>query len=266
MYYTEKLVRFSFGKNWVNYLKKANSNSLKKASKSIEDLFNYTKLNNVNFLDVGCGSGIFSLAARKNNMSVTSFDFDKFSVQATQSLKNKYFKDDLNWKVMQGSILDLDFLKKFKYKFEYVYSWGVLHHTGNMMESFENISTLVKDKGFLIISIYNDQGILSRYWLVVKKLYNSNIIFRFLIILFHFPYFMILRPIKKIILDRQIIDSRGMIFWYDYLDWLGGYPFEVAKPKDVISFFKKRGFNIKKTLTTKGKLGCNEFIFQKINL
>ena len=254
---------FSFGQNWLNFLKKADNKSFNEAKYSIENIIDHIGIKDGNFLDVGCGSGLFSLAARQIDFNVTSFDYDKKSVLATESLKNKYFSNDKKWKILNGSILDKLFLKSFNSEFDVVYSWGVLHHTGNMNLAFVNIADLVKIKGHLIISIYNDQGILSDYWKIIKKLYNINIFLRFFIILFHFPFFMILRPIKKLIIDKKIIDNRGMKFWYDYIDWLGGYPFEVAKPKDVISFFKKKGYILKKVTYTYGRLGCNEFIFQR---
>lgn len=256
-------MRFSFGKNWLNFLKKANADTHLKALESIKNLIELKGSKSGSFLDVGCGSGIFSLSAKNLNLDVVSFDFDKYSVQATQSLKDKHYKNDKNWEIMEGSILDKKFTKIFEKKFDYVYSWGVLHHTGNMNLAFENISNLTKQNGYLIISIYHDQGLLSKYWLIIKKLYNFNFIFKILIIIFHFPYFMILRPLKKLVVDKVKIDSRGMIFWYDFIDWLGGYPFEVAKPNLVIEFFKNKNFILKKLISTNGKLGCNEFIFQK---
>ena len=52
--------------------------------------------------------------------------------------------------------------------------------------------------------------------------------------------------------------------WTDVVDWVGGYPFEVAKPESIFDFFKKRGFVLEKIKTVGGKLGNNEFVFRKL--
>ena len=54
-----------------------------------------------------------------------------------------------------------------------------------------------------------------------------------------------------------------MTIWFDLLDWLGGYPFEVSTPKAVFNFYKSRGFILTQLQTVGGKLGCNEFVFRR---
>ena len=53
--------------------------------------------------------------------------------------------------------------------------------------------------------------------------------------------------------------GRGMDAWHDLLDWLGGYPFEVARPDQIVAFYEKRGFRETKSRHCAG--GCNEFVF-----
>jgi 2-polyprenyl-6-hydroxyphenyl methylase/3-demethylubiquinone-9 3-methyltransferase len=50
---------------------------------------------------------------------------------------------------------------------------------------------------------------------------------------------------------------------HDWIDWVGGYPFEVAKPEEVFSFYAERGFELENLRTCGGGMGCNEFVFQK---
>ena len=71
---------------------------------------------------------------------------------------------------MHGSVLDTDYIMSLG-ELDYVYSCGVLHHTGDMWKAMENIKANVKENGVLFISIYNYQPILSRYWLFVKRSY-----------------------------------------------------------------------------------------------
>ena len=132
----------------------------------------------------------------------------------------------------------------------------------NMYKAIENAASLVNKKGFFVISIYNDQGFFSNYWKIVKKLYNKNSFFKLFSIIFHSPYFLFFIPLYKF-LKKDPFDKRGMVIWNNYLDWIGGYPFEVASPLEIESFFTKLKFHlIHKNLVGK-KLGCNEFIFRK---
>ena len=58
--------------------------------------------------------------------------------------------------------------------------------------------------------------------------------------------------------------TRGMSYWHDQIDWIGGYPFEVAKPEEVFDFYRQRGFNLTRLKTWAGSLGCNEFVFSRL--
>ena len=145
--------RFKFGENWRNYIKNINDDRIKKAENSLKNMLHQENLIGKNFLDIGSGSGLFSLAARNLGASVLSFDFDETSVCCTKELKKKFYPGDNDWKITQGSILDKEFLATLN-KYDYVYSWGVLHHTGNMWEALNNVIKLVKFNGTLFISIY----------------------------------------------------------------------------------------------------------------
>jgi 2-polyprenyl-6-hydroxyphenyl methylase/3-demethylubiquinone-9 3-methyltransferase len=101
------------------------------------------------FLDIGSGSGLFSLAARRLGAKVHSFDYDPQSVSCTKELKQRYFPNDSDWTIGQGSVLDVDYIKSLG-KFDIVYSWGVLHHTGALWQALDNASLPVVDRGTLI--------------------------------------------------------------------------------------------------------------------
>src|SRR5690606_24599188 len=101
--------------------------------------------------------------------------------------------------------------------FDIVYSWGVLHHTGQMWRAIEGAMAAVRPGGLLFIALYNDQKLISKYWSVVKRLYNSNRFTRPLVILVHAPYLFGLRWLVRLVTGRAW-SERGMTLWYDMLD------------------------------------------------
>ena len=252
--------RFAFGANWSRFLKILNEERIVLAEQSLQTMLGLQDLNGKTFLDIGSGSGLFSLAAFRLGARVHSFDYDPQSVACARELKRRYCQDYSQWIVEQGSALDQRYLQTLGL-FDVVYSWGVLHHTGQMWHAFENIVPLLKDRGQLFIAIYNDQGFISDYWRAVKRIYNKNLLGRLFTVCIHYPYLFILRWLIRKLSGRSI--ERGMDIWHDMLDWLGGYPFEVSKPEEIFHFFQKRDFILRRLNTCGGRMGCNEFVFEK---
>jgi 2-polyprenyl-6-hydroxyphenyl methylase/3-demethylubiquinone-9 3-methyltransferase len=169
-----------------------------------------------------------------------------------------YFPDDSEWVVEEASVLDCDYLAKLG-QFDVVYSWGVLHHTGAMWQALENIAALVAGEGQLFLAIYNDQGWVSRYWHAVKRTYVRYPLMRWPLLLVHAPY-SFFAPWLVHALTGRLGQERGMSLWHDLMDWIGGYPFEVARPGDIFRFYRDKGFTLREMKTT-CRLGCNEFVF-----
>lgn len=260
--------RFRFGENWKRFLSTLDDERIEQAKASLKEMLAVDDLSGLRFLDIGCGSGLFSLAARMLGASVHSLDFDPESVACASELKQRYFPNDAAWTVEQGSALDGAYLGGLG-EFDIVYSWGVLHHTGEMWQALENAVIPVKGGGKLFISLYNDQGFISDIWLRVKQGYNKGGVVRALVMAVFIPYFALQAVAAGIVRDgnpisrfSQYYKERGMSLYHDWIDWLGGLPFEVAKVEDVFDFYTGRGFRLTKLKTT-NRLGTNEFVFTR---
>lgn len=210
---------------------------------------------------------MFSLAARRLGAVVHSFDVDPAAADCAQRLRQRFYPDDTHWIVETGSILDRDYVGRLG-EWDIVYAWGVLHHTGNLWQAMENVVNLVAKNGFLFLAVYNDQGYKSRLWALAKRSYNRHVWTRPALIAFNFLRawglttvldFLFLKPFST---WKNYHRERGMSPWWDVIDWIGGWPYEVAKPEEVFDFYLERGFSLRRLVTTQG-LGCNQFVFAR---
>jgi 2-polyprenyl-6-hydroxyphenyl methylase/3-demethylubiquinone-9 3-methyltransferase len=268
-----KGLRFQFGKNWSKFLATLNDQKIEIAERSLQSRLACTSLNGKTFLDIGSGSGLFSLAARRLGARVRSFDYDPRSVACTRELCRRYFPADNHWTVEQGSALDRSYLESLG-TFDIVYSWGVLHHTGEMWQALENVKRLTKLGGQLFIAIYNELGAVTDDWRKVKRRYNE------LPRPMRLPFALrvILRESKPIFIERwrrgeirsyirewteYSVSARGMSRWHDWIDWIGGYPYESATIDAVVDFFGQDGFALETLESRATGIGCNEFVFRR---
>jgi len=266
---TKKEPAFAFGRNWEEFAASSlNEERILIAQKHLLEFLELPDLRGRYFLDVGCGSGIHSLAAfRAGAKKILSFDVDPDSVRVTEKLKESC-SNPASWQVLRGSILDDAFLAAIE-PADIVYAWGSLHHTGEMWRAVQNTAKLLKPDGLLYLALYTTTS-KSAYWLEIKRKYNrasswgKHVIELGYAIRHTLRYHVlphVLRfenPLKTISEYKQ---NRGMSYWTDVKDWLGGYPYEDAKIEEVLRFCRSK-LNLE-LINIKTGESNTEYLFRK---
>jgi 2-polyprenyl-6-hydroxyphenyl methylase/3-demethylubiquinone-9 3-methyltransferase len=263
--------RFGFGRNWIRFVKHLNDARITEAENNLKEFLGEDSLGGKTFLDVGSGSGLSSLAARRLGATVTSFDYDTLSVACTAGLRRRFLPGDPLWTIEQGSVLDNRYLDGLG-QFDIVYSWGVLHHTGAMWQAMQNVQRLVKPGGLLFIAIYNDCGELSRTWLRRKRRYNAlpSLLRPLYVTCIWLPTelrlllgYLRANRLKTYFCEFLSAGSgRGMSRIYDIVDWVGGYPYEYARVPAIIDFYERDGFE-QVRVRENSSFGCHQIVVRR---
>jgi len=252
---------FNFGLNWQEYSRKAlDNNRFNQAVKDLDELVDKKNIQKKSFLDIGCGSGIHSLAASKLGASkVTAVDISAESIQASKENKRKLLPQ-ATIDFQQGSIFDM---KPGKWaRFDVVYSWGVLHHTGDMNRAVKLASKLVAAEGLLVLALYNHHWS-SPLWWQIKRVYNLSPVVIKKLMVWNFAFIIALA--KFVVTGKNPFQKkrRGMTFYYDVIDWLGGFPYEYASKQEVVSSVEAHGFKLVQFVPSTVPTGCHEYVFRK---
>lgn len=265
---SNKELRFGFGKNWENYVKRnLNEERINISNKHLLEFIELENLEGKTFLDIGCGSGLHSLAAfRSGAKQIYSFDYDIKSVKASM-IAHKYAGSPDNWRVVQGSILDDNFIASIT-PADIVYSWGVLHHTGEMWKALDNTIRLAKKDSLLYIALYDHDIHVNptpEFWLDIKKTYNlSSWLGKRKMELWYVWNFTMNQKLSNLpeLISRTLNykQSRGMALYTDIKDWLGGWPMDFAKRADVKKWSDKNGLEMVKIKTGEAN---TEYLFKK---
>ena len=253
---------FSFGENWASFSESLSEQQLEEARESLQQLLGGYSLEGKSFLDIGCGSGVFSIAAAQLGASpVMGIDLDPVSVRTSQE-NAKRWAADIPITFQEASVLD-DATMESLGVFDVVYSWGVLHHTGDMQKAVKNAAERVRPEGLFVIAIYNRHWS-SPLWSVIKRLYNGlpAVGQRFLVWFFA-P---IIVAAKALATGKNPFrERRGMDFYHNLIDWLGGYPYEYASIEEMRGMLEALGFHVERVIPSPVPTGCNEYVCWREN-
>lgn len=262
-------MRFEFGKNWKDFVDRSFSEQrLAVAQKKILDFTGLPNLEGFDFLDIGCGSGIHSFGAFRSGVRrIHSFDYDENSVAATKVLHGMAGSPS-NWQVERGDVLSQEYIDALG-KWNFVYSWGVLHHTGKMWQAIRNAQRPVADGGFFYIALYSadvDLRPSKEFWLAKKREYNeaSPAKKKRMVWWYIWQFGMNGNPLKAPLVAYHIAThrfQRGMNYFSDVRDWLGGWPMEYAGDQETVDLLEGEfGFELVNVATGEA---CTEFLFKK---
>ncbi len=266
----QQKTHFAFGKNWASYAELVTPAKITEAVAGLKRLVG-DELTGQRWLDVGCGSGLHSLAALQLGAAeVVATDLDPDSVTTTRALLT-HLAPTARWQAREHSVFDL--AQAGFGQFGVVYSWGVLHHTGDLSGALRAAAAAVAPGGLLVFALYRKTPLCS-LWKLEKRFYahasprTQRLLRAGYIALYRLALRLTGRNLKRHIEEYQT--NRGMDFAHDVHDWMGGWPYESITPAQTAQAMSELGFTpVRSFLDTRGKLGllgsgCDEYVYRKI--
>ena len=268
MHQKDVQTHFAFGKNWASYAELIGEHEIEEAKKALRRLIPVAELKAHSFLDIGCGSGLHALAAAELGANrILAIDIDPDSVATSKAVLSRK-NIQTPWRVETMSVFDLN--KEREGVFDIVYSWGVLHHTGDMWEAVSKAASMVAPNGLLVIALYR-KTYFDPFWKLEKRFYAHapQIVQRGVRALYIAAF-----RLGKVATGKNFREyvanykgTRGMDFHHDVHDWLGGYPYETAPAPAVNAKLVGLGFHAERVFarpTGIGLLGsgCDEYVYR----
>ncbi len=258
--------QFEFGRNWADFAERLSPAAVEQAVAGLQRLVPDGELAGKEVLDIGCGSGLHAVAAlRLGAARVTAIDVDAEAVATAERVLARY-APGAAWSVSQRSVFAIEDLPRFPI----VYSWGVLHHTGDMRRAIRCAAARVTPGGMLIVALYRRTP-LCGLWRIEKRLYvAAPTPVRRLIELAYTTAFraaMALRGRSFRAYVDGYIANRGMHWLTDVRDWLGGYPYESISEAEMLALAAELGLAPVRRFCRRPGIGlfgtgCDEYVFR----
>jgi hypothetical protein len=265
-------VQFDFGKNWEAFSRiSLDKDKIRQAQLDFQKLVAEIPLKELSFLDIGFGQGLSLLTAASAGARCVGIDINSRCLEVLEENRRRFFSDIGTDRIsaLQGSILGPESIRQLQSHpfarsggFDVVHSWGALHHSGSLFQAIQNAATLVVSRGYLILAIYQTHWS-SPLWKRIKYFYNRSPSFiRPFWIWLCYP---LIYLAKWIVTGKNpMIKNRGMDFYYDVIDWVGGYPYEYASQPEIVRFLNGLGFDLIHFYPPDTPIGCMEFTFRRI--
>jgi 2-polyprenyl-3-methyl-5-hydroxy-6-metoxy-1,4-benzoquinol methylase len=260
---------FGFGENWASYARLIDEDRLNDAAGGLTRLFGRDALRGTAFLDIGCGSGLHAAAAARLGVArILAIDVDPISVRTAREVLGR-FASATPYQVEELSVFDL--CPRMLGRFDAVYSWGVLHHTGAMRSALGKAAAMVQTGGLFAFALYAKTPLcpiwaVEKRWYAraseqtqarVQKIYAKTVQLSFALRGRNFDAHV-----------KSYRSDRGMDYRHDVHDWLGGYPYESISSREVATLMEQHGFEEVQSflVATRYRLfgaGCNEFVYRR---
>ena len=258
---------FDFGENWQNFSQHAlNEQRVAEAARDFHVLCAGLELSDRKFLDIGFGQGLGLLNAAAAGAHATGCDINPLCAEVLGHNRRLFPVLTAPIPVVVGSILDQEVVARLRQLsggqgYDIVHSWGVLHHTGDMARAIEHAASLVGPHGYFIVALYNRHWSSGAWWLIKwSYVHSPRWVQRALVALFY-PVIYLAKWVVTGKNPKQ--QERGMNFYYDVIDWVGGYPYEYASREEIERRLAAQGFQSMKFIAARVPTGCNEFVFQR---
>jgi SAM-dependent methyltransferase len=106
-------------------------------------------------LDAGCGGGRWTLALLRLGCRVTAVDFSSRALASTRAQMDRLAADAVGEGRLATERADLISPASLaRRRFDLVFSFGVLHHTGDTRRALANVAAMTKDDGLLFVYLY----------------------------------------------------------------------------------------------------------------